>query len=139
MERFFWFCSKQKIGREQNHSVTQNSGTEVNRFKFSTLNITGNDHLIKFQLIEIVFYHLIEIVVISWSNFTWSNQLIESLNNDFGQTPKNWSVDRIIWSSAKIRPFLFGSWSKVLIMVFSAFRKDLINCQNPSVLFWNLI
>jgi hypothetical protein len=25
----------------------------------------GNDHLIEFQLIEIVFYHLIEIVVIT--------------------------------------------------------------------------
>jgi len=30
----------------------------------STL-ILGNDHLIEFQLIEIVFYHLIKIVVIT--------------------------------------------------------------------------
>jgi hypothetical protein len=30
-----------------------------------------NDHLIEFQLIEIVFYHLIEIMLITWSNFTW--------------------------------------------------------------------
>jgi hypothetical protein len=32
--------------------------------RFDLLN-TGNDHLIKFQLIEIVFYQLIKIVVIS--------------------------------------------------------------------------
>jgi hypothetical protein len=30
-----------------------------------------NNHLIEFQLIEIVFYHLIEIMLITWSNFTW--------------------------------------------------------------------
>ena len=35
--------------------------------------------------------------------------LIESLNNEFGQTPKNLSVDRIIRSTAKIHQFLFGS------------------------------
>ncbi len=40
-----------------------------------------NDHLIEFQLIEIVFYHLIEIMLITWSNFTWSNQLIEILKS----------------------------------------------------------
>jgi hypothetical protein len=28
-------------------------------------NDTGNDHLIEFQLIEIVFYHLIEIMLIT--------------------------------------------------------------------------
>ncbi len=33
------------------------------------MNDKANDHLIEFQLIEIVFYQLIEIVVISWSNF----------------------------------------------------------------------
>ncbi len=36
-------------------------------------------------------------------------QLIESLNNEFGQTPKNLSVDRIIQSTAKIHQFFFGS------------------------------
>ena len=41
----------------------------------------GNDHLIEFQLIEIVFYHLIKILLITWPNFTWPNQLIESSNN----------------------------------------------------------
>jgi len=40
-----------------------------------------NDHLIEFQLIEIVFYHLIEIMLITWLNFTWSNQLIEILKS----------------------------------------------------------
>ncbi len=35
--------------------------------------------------------------------------LIESLNNEFGQTPKNLSLDLIIRSTAKIHQFLFGS------------------------------
>ena len=35
--------------------------------------------------------------------------LIESLNNEFDQTPKNSSVDRIIRSTAKIHQFFFGS------------------------------
>jgi hypothetical protein len=35
--------------------------------------------------------------------------LIESLNNEFGQTPKNSLVDRIIRSTAKIHQFFFGS------------------------------
>ena len=41
--------------------------------------------------------------------------LIESLNNEFGQTPKNLSLDRIIRSTAKIHQFLFGSWSNLFL------------------------
>jgi hypothetical protein len=36
-------------------------------------------------------------------------QLIESFNNDFGQTPKNLSVDQIILSTDKFHQFFFGS------------------------------
>jgi hypothetical protein len=35
--------------------------------------------------------------------------LIESFNNDFGQTPKFKAFDRIIRSTAKIRKFFFGT------------------------------
>ena len=73
--------------------------------------ITENDHLIEFQLIEIVFYHLIEIMLITWSNFTWPNQLIEILIMSF------WVILNFR-STAKIHQFFFGNWSKVLIMVF---------------------
>jgi hypothetical protein len=30
---------------------------------------TGNDHLTEIHLIEIVFYHLIKIMLITWPNF----------------------------------------------------------------------
>ncbi len=96
-----------------------NSCTFKTYFQFHVY--LGNDHLIEFQLIEIVFYHLIEIMLITWPNFltlfTWSNysinwlkrtdgfwQLIEILKSlkyhirTFDQLPKkNWwilAVDR---------------------------------------------
>ncbi len=52
-------------------------------------------------------------ILVSWSNLTWSFQLIKTFIN----------VILKFRSTAKIRRFLFGSWSKVLIMVFYAFKK----------------
>ena len=50
---------------------------------------------------------------ISLDRITWSKF--------FNQTPKNWSVDRIIRSTAKIRPFFLVSWSKLLLMLLWSF------------------
>ncbi len=50
---------------------------------------------------------------VTWSNFTWSNQLIEF----FDQTPKKLSLDRIIRSSAKKLLANFGTWSKVFKLI----------------------
>ncbi len=60
-----------------------------------------NDHLI-----EIVFYHLIEIMLITWSNFTWSNQLIEIFKK-----PKIPLLELLI--NCQKEPTDFGSWSKL--------------------------
>jgi hypothetical protein len=46
--------------------------------------------------------------LVSWSNFTWHFQLIETFIN----------VILKFWSTAKKELTDFGSWSKVLIMVF---------------------
>ena len=83
--------------------------------------VEGNNHLIEFQLIKIVFYHLIKIMLITWPNFltlfTWSNysincqkitcifwQLIKSSNNGILGFLK-------FRSTAKIRQFFLISWS----------------------------
>ena len=70
--------------------------------------------------------------LVSWSNFTWSFQLMESSKNGILAIKK-------FQSSAKICKLFFGSWLKVLIMVFWAFYQLSIKCQNPWVLFWQLI
>ncbi len=43
----------------------------------------------KIHLIKIVFYHLIEIMLITWPNFTWPNQLIELFDQ---LIKKNWWI-----------------------------------------------
>ena len=66
-----------------------------------------------------------------WPKFTWSKLSFFS-----------WSKVLIMKVSYFITwpNFLrLFSWSKVLIMVFLSFKKILINCQNPSVLFCQLI
>ncbi len=74
--------------------ITSFEWTEPNNILVSM----GNDHLIEFQLIEIVFYHLIKIMLITWSNFltlfTWSNYLI----NWFKRTDRFWQLIEILKS-----------------------------------------
>jgi hypothetical protein len=48
---------------------------------------------------------------VNWSNFTWSFQLVESSNNGIFAFKK-------FRSTAKFCKLFFGSWSKVLIIVF---------------------
>ncbi len=58
---------------------------------------------------------------LTWSNFTWSKLSFFSWSKvsfSVDQIFWDFSVDRKIWSSAKKEPTDFGSWLKVLIMVF---------------------
>ena len=98
----------------------------------------ANDHLIEFHLIKIVFYHLIKIMLITWSNFltlfTWSkfvimisikrlkiNHLIEL----FDQVPKAISSFLAVDRNFK-KP-------KIPLLELS------INCQKRTYGFWQLI
>ncbi len=57
----------------------QSKKLNFNYFYFYIINKTGG-RLTEIQLIEIVFYHLIEIMLITWPNFTWPNDLTELPN-----------------------------------------------------------
>ena len=59
-------------------------------------------------------------------------QLIKSSNNGILGFLK-------FWSSAKIRPFFFGTWSKVLIMPKIPLLELSIKCQKRTYGFWHLI
>jgi hypothetical protein len=92
----------------------------------------------------------ISLDLFSWSKFSvkfgiWS-KLFFSLDR-ISLDLSSWSKVLIMefWvilnfrSTAKICKFFFGSWLKVLIMVFWPFYQLSIKCQNPWVLFWQLI
>ena len=106
---------------------TQNRENLLQNFKNTKTKLprnTGNDHLIEFQLIEIVFYdfyHLIEILLITWPNFfrlfTWSNYSINWLK----RTVRILAVDRNFKKP------------KIPLLELS------INCQKRTYGFWQLI
>ncbi len=103
---------------------------ESEGFEYDSRNLTKRTggRLTEINLIEIVFFQLIESFIIIWPNFfrlfTWSKNsikwknlsvliwhLIRSSNNGYFAFKK-------FWSTAKICKLFFGSWSKVLIMIF---------------------
>ncbi len=98
----------------------------------------GNDHLIEFHLMEIVFYQLIKIFIISWPKFlrlfTWLKFLIMSLIKrlkisqlieKFDQLPKkNWQI------LAVDRNFKITK---------NDIYKISINCHKRTDGFWHLI
>ena len=76
--------------------------------------LTANDHLIEFHLIKIVIFQLIEISLITWSNY----------------------LTLFTWSKVKIMNSVKRLKSCHLI---ESFINDSIKWKNPSVLFWHLI
>ncbi len=71
---------------------------------------TANDHLIEFHLIEIAIFHLIEITVITWSNyftlFTWSKvKIMNSVK----------CLNLGVWSnySIKCKKRTYGYWQLI--------------------------
>ncbi len=94
-----------------NISITKLSIIQNKIYQYQVVNV-GNDHLIEFHLTFSVDRNFLLIwafdqnflffILVSWSNFTWHFQLIESSNIAFKK----------FRSTAKIRRFFFGSWSK---------------------------
>ncbi len=95
----------------------------------------------EFHLIKIVIFHLIESFIFTWSNFlrlfTWSKlSIMRSIKRlKSCHLIKSFINDSIKWKNPSV---LFGTWSKVLIMEFWAFKTfDQVKKIRP-FFFWHL-